>query len=98
MMADEDFKKEVFDWATEIKVKPTEVHLREMHRKWGSCSSRGRLTFSNELVNKAYEFRSKVIVHELLHLRYPIHGKMFHALLALYLKKKGIEAENIVIE
>ncbi|MDA2931488.1 DUF45 domain-containing protein [Acidobacteria bacterium AH-259-O06] len=32
--------------------------------------------------------RDEVIVHELLHLRYPNHGRMFHSLLKAYLAKR----------
>ena len=48
-----------------------------MKKKLSSCSGKGRLTFSYALLNEDYETRSKVIVHELLHLRYPTHNKMF---------------------
>ena len=33
----------------------------------------------------AEEFRSKVIVHELLHIKVPNHGKLFRTLLRAYL-------------
>lgn len=91
----EDFKKEVLEWAEEIGVKPKEIHVRKMTRKWASCSSKGRLTFSSDLLNKKFEIRAKVIVHELLHLKYPNHGKMFESLLITHLSKKGINPKNI---
>ena len=85
-----EFKTEVLRWAEEIGVKPKEVHLRNMSRKWASCSSKGRLTFSVTLLNESTEVRAKVIVHELLHLKYPNHGKMFKSLFISHLSKKGI--------
>ncbi len=85
-----DFKKEVLDWAEEIGVYPKEIHVRKMSRKWASCSSKGRLTFSYELLTRPKEERAIVIVHELLHLKYPSHNKFFNALLSAYLAKKGI--------
>ena len=87
-----DFKKEIRDWADMIGVKPREIHVRKMTRKWASCSSRGRLTFSYALLNRSFAVRAKAIVHELLHLRYPSHNKMFKSLLNSYLGKKGIDA------
>jgi len=95
MMMIADFKKEVLDWAEEMKLEPNEIHVRGMTRKWASCSSKGRLTFSFELLNKKDHFRAKVIVHELLHLKYPNHGKMFTSLLTAYLSRRGIEATSI---
>ncbi len=85
-----DFKKEVTEWAEEIQVNPKEIHVRAMSHKWASCSSKGRLTFSYALLNEPKENRSKAIVHELLHLKYPNHGKMFQAMFISYLNKKGI--------
>ena len=90
-----DFKKEELGWAEEMRLEPNEIHIRGMTRKWASCSSRGRLTFSFELLNKTDNFRAKVIVHELLHLKYPNHGKMFTSLLTAYLSRRGIKAISI---
>jgi len=56
-----------------------------MKRKWASCSTRGRVTLSTSLLGEPKKKRDKVIVHELLHLRYPNHGKMFHMMLKSYL-------------
>jgi len=83
-----EFKKEVQQWAKKIGVSPKEIHVRKMRKKWGSCSSKGRLTFSYDLLSQPENFRTYVIVHELLHLKYPNHGKMFKALLKMYINKK----------
>ncbi len=93
-MSQEAFKKSVFELAEMLGVKPKEVHIRRMKRKLASCSSRGRLTFDVSLLGKRKEVRYEVILHELLHLRYPNHGKMFNLLLKAYLKKSlnGSEA------
>lgn len=88
MIMNNDFKREVFSWADEIGVKPKEIHIRGMKRKLASCSSKGRLTFSFDLLHLPKEHRDKAIVHELLHLRYPNHGKMFETILNAYLNKK----------
>jgi len=91
----QDFKNEVLDWADEIGVMPKAIHIRPMTRKWGSCSSKGRLSFSYEFLNKSYKERAIVIVHELLHLRYPTHNKLFKLLWAAYLRKRGIQLEAV---
>ncbi len=41
-----------------------------------------------ELSKQPEDFRRKAIVHELLHMRYPNHGKMFNLLLTSYSEKK----------
>jgi len=87
MVTSSFFKREVASWAKEIGVDIKEIHLREMKRKWASCSSKGRLTFEKELLKKSKEMRTKVIVHELLHLKYPNHGRMFKVMEKVYLDK-----------
>ena len=84
-LSPDDFKLEVSEWASEIGVSPTEVHLRKMTRKWGSCSTSGRLTFNTELLDEATEVRTGAIVHELLHLKVPNHGPLFRNLERAYL-------------
>ncbi len=97
MIMVEDFKKEVLEWAEDVGVQPKEIHVRKMRKKWASCSSRGRLTFSYELLNQSNDRRYKAIVHELLHMKYPSHNKMFKTLLSAHLGKRGMSAEAIVL-
>jgi len=79
------FRAEVEAWARRLGVRPREVRLQPMKRKWASCSSRGRITFNTELLRQPAAFRAEVIVHELLHLKIPRHGRLFRALLRAYL-------------
>jgi len=80
------FKSEVRAWAKRIDVEIKELHVRPMKRKWGSCSTSGRVTFNTDLLKEPAEFRNRVIVEELLHIKVPNHGKLFKALLKAYLK------------
>lgn len=86
------FKAEVAAWARRIKVEPKEVHVRPMKRKWGSCSTTGRVSFSSDLLTEPAAMRKRVIVEELLHLRVPNHGKLFKALLRAYLGRDALKA------
>jgi predicted metal-dependent hydrolase len=90
MISVEEFKREVTNWAEELKLVPKEIQVREMSNKWASCSSKGRLSFSKALLEQPVEVRAKAIVHELLHLKYPNHGKMFKSLMNSYLSNKGL--------
>ena len=89
------FKSEVAAWAQRIGVEPELVTVRPMKRKWGSCSAEGRLTFDRELLRQPAAFRAEVIVHELLHLKYPQHGKAFRAVERAYLARYGVASEEI---
>lgn len=89
----EIFKAEVRSWAERIGVEPHIITLRPMKHKWSSCTNKGNLTFDTDLLHQPADFRRKAIVHELLHLKYPNHGKMFRALERAYLQQ-GYEDTN----
>ena len=80
-----EFRADIQGWASRIRVKPTRITLRRMTRKWASCSAAGRVSFNTELLKEPRAFRDYVVVHELLHLRVPNHGKLFKSLLKAYL-------------
>ena len=84
----ERFKAEVAAWAARMRVTPAAVHLRAMKRKWGSCSTSGRVSFALDLLARPYAFRKECIIHELLHLKVPNHGKLFRSLLKAYLAQE----------
>src|SRR6266404_3203679 len=85
----EEFRTDVKKWAARIRVRPRQVRLQRMRRKWASCSTRGTLSFNTEVLSQPSEFREHIIVHELLHLKVPNHGKLFKSLLAAYLPKSS---------
>ncbi len=87
MIAANAFKQEVSNWAQQVGVAIKEIHLRQMRRKWGSCSSKGRLTFNREILNLADDERLEKVLHELLHLKYPNHGPMFRRMFEVYWMK-----------
>lgn len=79
------FKREVRIWARRIGVQPKEVHLRQLKSKQASCSPHGRLTFNLDLLTAPPSIRTEAIVHELVHLKVPNHGKLFKQLVVTYL-------------
>ena len=87
MITKEVFIERVEKWSTKIGVEYKEIHFRHMKKKWASSSTRGRLTFDPDILNEPLEFQNKSIIHELLHFRYPNHGKMFRQMLITYLKE-----------
>jgi len=84
MVAGEQLKEEVREWAGRIGVEVKQVHIRVVTKKLGGCSSRGHLTFDTSLLTALGAVRSEAIIHELLHLKCPNHGRMFRALLRAY--------------
>lgn len=80
-----EFRAQVAQWAERVLVKPRQVRLQAMRRKWASCSTAGTVSFNLDLLAQPVPFREYVIVHELLHLKVPNHGKLFKSLLRAYL-------------
>jgi predicted metal-dependent hydrolase len=62
--------------------KPTGLVIRTMKRRWGSCSTRGKITLSTELIKLPDLYIEYVIVHELCHLRHHNHGAGYYKLLS----------------
>jgi len=83
-MKPEELKALVYQLAESMDVSPKEVQIRDMKHKWASCSAKGRLTFSRDLLLQDAGFIKEVILHELLHLKIPNHGKLFKLLLKSY--------------
>lgn len=81
----EELRWAVRHWATRIGVRTPQVHLREMSRKWASLSSVGRLTLNTELIGLPKDLGDFVIVHELVHLLAPNHGRVFKSFMHAYL-------------
>lgn len=81
------FHLDVKSWADRIGVTPKRVQMQRLTKKWASCSTAGRLTFSTDLLSQSHDFRAGVIVHELLHLIAPNHGKLFKSLMRAHLRK-----------
>lgn len=73
------------DWAARIGVSLKEIHIRQMSNKWASISSSRRITLNDELKSVPTPLVEYVIVHELVHLLAPNHGKVFKSFMLAYL-------------
>ncbi|MBS0408232.1 MAG: M48 family metallopeptidase [Proteobacteria bacterium] len=80
----QDLHRRALAWALKLKVNPRRVRVQAMRHKWGSCSSAGTVTLASDLLDQGVRFQDYVIVHELLHLRYATHGRVFKALMSAH--------------
>lgn len=61
---------------------PPPVSVRDPKARWGSCSAKGRLSFSWRLIMAPPEVLDYVAAHEVAHLLHLNHGARFKAALA----------------
>lgn len=81
----EEIKWAARHWAAKIGVKASQILVRQMNTKWASMSTAGRLTLNTELLEIPKELGEFVIIHELVHLLVPNHGKVFKSFMSAYL-------------
>jgi predicted metal-dependent hydrolase len=62
--------------------RPLGLVIRSMKSRWGSCSGKGIITLSTELIKLPDIFIEYVIIHELCHLQHHNHGKDYYNLLS----------------
>ena len=74
-------KQEITNMAANIcdqlEVTYKKIAVKNMHSKWGSCSSSGNLSFCLKLIFFDIEILRYVVVHEICHLREMNHSKNF---------------------
>ena len=74
--------------------KPEGLIIRTMKRRWGSCSNKGIVTLSTELIKLSDLYIEYVITHELCHLKHHNHGPNFYKLLTeIYPEWKTVRKE-----
>jgi hypothetical protein len=74
--------------------KPAGLVIRTMKRRWGSCSNRGIITLSTELIKLDDLYIEYVIIHELCHLKQHNHGPDYYKLLSeLFPEWKSVRKE-----
>jgi predicted metal-dependent hydrolase len=80
----QELKRRALRWSRLLRVNPRLIRIQRMTNKWGSCSTGGIVTFAEDLIDHDESFQDFVIVHELLHLRIPTHGRLFKALMSAH--------------
>lgn len=80
-----EFKDRVREWAAKLDAPIASIYVRPMRRKWASCSTAGNVNFNDELLELDRELGDYVIVHELLHVSVPNHGKLWKSRMLAHL-------------
>lgn len=80
----EYLEEKVALYSKQIGVTFNNISIRRTLSRWGSCSSKGNLSFSIFLWGKPNVVIDYVIIHELCHRRYMNHSKDFWNLVITY--------------
>ncbi|MGE0763544.1 MAG: M48 family metallopeptidase [Bdellovibrionales bacterium] len=67
-----------------MRLQPTGLSFRCQRTRWGSCSSRGKLSLNWRLIAAPVAVLDYVVIHELAHLRFPNHSAKFWCLVQQY--------------
>lgn len=73
-------------WTKITELYPSSVTIRNTTSRWGSCTTNTkRIRMSFYLVSLPVFCADYVTLHEIMHLKYPDHGKGFHSALDKYM-------------
>lgn len=89
--------KVVKRWAEKLGVEVKRVYLRQMNKKWASCSGKGVLTLNRDITLLPQELLDYLICHELIHIKIPNHGKNFKTLMASYIPNWRERHKNLML-
>ncbi|MCB9158910.1 MAG: M48 family metallopeptidase [Caldilineaceae bacterium] len=72
-------------WQERLGVTVSRVQVRKMRNKWGSISTAGTLTLADDILHLPQDLAEYVVVHELLHLKFPDHRQVWQVSMGMYL-------------
>jgi hypothetical protein len=87
-------------WAERLNVDVTRTQIRPMTNKWGSISTAGTLTLADDLLHLPDALVEYVIVHELLHLKFPDHRTGWRVSMGMYIpdwqeRERRLQAQQL---
>lgn len=84
-LSPEKVRNMVTEWVNRLNVEVTRTQIRPMRNKWGSISTAGTLTLADELLHLPEDLVEYVVVHELLHLKFPDHRAGWRVSMGMYI-------------
>jgi len=87
--------KEVLAKYPEKNFRPVKFSVRKMRRKWGSCSTGGKITINSELIKLDDSLLEYVVIHELCHLIHHNHSREFYNLLSQMMPEWKVQKSRL---
>lgn len=82
-------------------VSPNSITVRDYKARWGSCSSKGEISYNWRIIIAPHHIVDYVVVHELCHLKHPNHSPAYwksvkreisdYEVCRQWLKERGLE-------
>lgn len=83
-------------WEDVLGVKVANLYVRQMKTLWGSCNPVARnIRLNSELAKKPRECLDYVVVHEMVHLLEPTHGRRFIAAMDRFMPSWRIQRDAL---
>jgi predicted metal-dependent hydrolase len=82
--ARQELEDRVKHWSEVTGLSPARIIIGERKTRWGSCSSRGTLSFCYRLIMAPPEVVDAIVIHELCHLVHMNHSRRFYSLFERY--------------
>lgn len=98
--AKKKFAELVHEYEEVVKEKVNSIRVITMQTRWGSCNVESKnINLNLELIKKPRYCIEYVILHELVHLKYPNHGKQFWEYMSVHMpnwewRKNKLESIN----
>lgn len=75
-------------WQQVLDVEVRKFYVQRMRTRWGSCNSRSRtIRLNTELAKKPEDCLDYIVLHEMVHLLEPKHGRRFVELMDQFMPK-----------
>jgi len=78
-----------------MEVISPKIQIRQMKRRWGSCSKKGAIILNTELVKAPSHCIDYVIMHELCHLKIRLHNEEFYKLIERHMPDWKLRKERL---
>ena len=75
-------------WEPLLDVKVRQIFVQQMKTRWGSCNPRTRtIRLNTELAKKPKDCLEYIVLHEMVHMLEPTHGKHFLSLMDQFMPR-----------